>query len=706
MKVIKKDGTLEDYNEQKIIDACNKAARRAMIELSSKDYTKILNDVWTKIEESYDDDTNIEIYDMHNIVESVLEEDFPQIAKMYKEYRNYKKDFVHMMDNVYAKSQSIRYIGDKSNANTDSALVATKRSLIYNELSSELYKKFFLTHDEKQAAKDGYIYIHDRSARLDTVNCCLFDVGSVMKNGFEMGNIWYNEPNYLDTAFDVMGDIILSTAAQQYGGFTVPEVDKILEPYAEKSYKKYYEEFYNTIKIIEEKDGVYLDCLSNVSFDHNADKYATDKVRRDFEQGWQGIEMKLNSVGSSRGDYPFVTMTTGLATSKFGKMASITLLNVHSEGQGKKGFKRPVLFPKIVFLYDKELHGDGSDNYPLADVFNAGIDCSAKTMYPDWLSLTGDGYVAEMYKKYKRIVSPMGCRAFLSPWYEKGGMYPESQDDKPVFVGRFNLGVVSLHLPMILAKARRESKDFYEVLNYYLELIRNLHKRTYDYIGELRSSVNPVAFCEGGFYNGHLKPEDKIKSILPPMTMSYGITALNELQRLYNGKSIREDGQFALEVMQYINDYTNRIKKEDHILYAIYGTPAESLCGLQVEQFRKIYGIIENVSDREYVSNSFHCHVSEDINPIEKQDKEGRFWDLFNGGKIQYCRYNLGYNKNAIKTLVLRAMDKGFYEGVNLAMCYCEDCGYQQVEMDICPKCGSKMITKIDRIESPFVLYK
>ena len=706
VKVIKKDGTLEDYNEQKIIDACNKAARRAMIELSSKDYTKILNDVWTKIEESYDDDTNIEIYDMHNIVESVLEEDFPQIAKMYKEYRNYKKDFIHMMDNVYAKSQSIRYIGDKSNANTDSALVATKRSLIYNELSSELYKKFFLTHDEKQAAKDGYIYIHDRSARLDTVNCCLFDVGSVMKNGFEMGNIWYNEPNYLDTAFDVMGDIILSTAAQQYGGFTVPEVDKILEPYAEKSYKKYYEEFYNTIKIIEETDGVYLDCLSNVNFDHNADKYATDKVRRDFEQGWQGIEMKLNSVGSSRGDYPFVTMTTGLARSKFGKMASITLLNVHSEGQGKKGFKRPVLFPKIVFLYDKELHGDGSDKYPLADVFNAGIDCSAKTMYPDWLSLTGDGYVAEMYKKYKRIVSPMGCRAFLSPWYEKGGMYPESSDDKPVFVGRFNLGVVSLHLPMILAKARRESKDFYEVLNYYLELIRNLHKRTYDYIGELRASVNPVAFCEGGFYNGHLKPEDKIKSILPPMTMSYGITALNELQRLYNGKSIREDGQFALEVMKYINDYTNRIKKEDHILYAIYGTPAESLCGLQVEQFRKIYGIIENVSDREYVSNSFHCHVSEDINPIEKQDKEGRFWDLFNGGKIQYCRYNLGYNKNAIKTLVLRAMDKGFYEGVNLAMCYCEDCGYQQVEMDICPKCGSKMITKIDRIESPFVLYK
>lgn len=691
--VIKKDGTIEPYNEQKIIDACNKAARRAMYELSGNDYAQILNDVLAKIDESYDEDTDIEIYDMHNIVESVLEEDFPTVAKMYKEYRNYKKDFVHMMDKVYERSQSIRYIGDKSNANTDSALVATKRSLIYNELSGELYKKFFLTYDEKQAAKDGYIYIHDRSARLDTFNCCLFDVGNVMHNGFEMGNIWYNEPNYLDTAFDVMGDIILSTAAQQYGGFTVPEVDKILEPYAEKSYEKYLNEY---LAICEDIDGLIPE-LSDMRCEKGSE-YATEKVQRDFEQGWQGIEMKLNSVGSSRGDYPFVTMTLGLATSKFGKMAAISLLKVHSEGQGKNGFKRPVLFPKIVFLYDKNLHGDGSYKYPSADVFNAGIDCSSKTMYPDWLSLTGDGYVAEMYKKYGMVVSPMGCRAFLSPWYEKGGMHPADENDKPIFEGRFNLGVVSLHLPMILAKARRESKDFYEVLDYYLELIRGLHKRTYDYISELRASVNPVAFCEGGLLGGNLKPTNKIKSILPPMTMSYGITALNELQRLYNGKSIREDGQFALEVMQYINDYTNRIKEEDHILYAIYGTPAESLCGLQIEQFRKIYGIIENVSDKPYVSNSFHCHVSEQMSPIEKQDKEGRFWNLFNGGKIQYCRYNLGYNKEAIKTLILRAMDKGFYEGVNLAMCYCEDCGYQQVEMDICPKCGSTMITKIDRM--------
>ena len=292
----------------------------------------------------------------------------------------------------------------------------------------------------------------------------------------------------------------------------------------------------------------------------------------------------------------------------------------------------------------------------------------------------------------------MGCRAFLSPWYERGGMHPADEDDKPIFEGRFNIGAVSLHLPMILAKAREEGKDFYEVLDFYLEMIRNIHKRTYEYLGEMKASTNPIAYCEGGFYGGHLKPSDKIKSLLKPMTASFGITALNELQELYNGKSIAEDGAFALEVMQHINDKVNEYKEADGWLYAIYGTPAESLCGLQVEQFRKKYGVVKNVSDRPYVSNSFHCHVTEDITPIQKQDLEGRFWNLCNGGKIQYVRYPISYNRNAVKTLVCRAMELGYYEGVNLSLAYCDDCGHEELEMDVCPVCGSKNLTKIDRM--------
>ena len=838
MTVIKKDGTADPFNVQKVLNAVSKSAFRASVAFTEVERRKICENIISRVDAL--PGTEISIAMMHNIVEQTLDLINPVVAKSYRDYRNYKQDFVKMLDEVYKKSQSIMYIGDKENSNTDSALVSTKRSLVFNQLNKELYKKFFLTTEELQACNDGYIYIHDMSARRDTMNCCLFDVGNVLKGGFEMGNVWYNEPKTLDTAFDVIGDIVLSGASQQYGGFTVPEVDKILAPYAEKSYTKYYNEY---LAILQE-NGI----TENVKA--GADAYAMKKVKRDFMQGVQGWEYKFNTVSSSRGDYPFITMTFGIGTSRFEKMASIAMLDVRREGQGKKDRKKPVLFPKLVFLYDENLHGPGK---PLEDVFEAGIKCSAKTMYPDWLSLTGNGYVPSMYKQYGRVVSPMGCRAFLSPWYERGGTHPADKDDKPIFVGRFNIGVVSLHLPMILAKARQENKDFYDVLDYYLELIRKLHIRTYAYLGEMRASTNPLAYCEGGFLGGHLKPSDKIKPLLKPMTASFGITALNELQELYNEKSLVEDGTFAVEVMEYINAKINQFKEEDDILYALYGTPAENLClsgdtevntpfgmkrikdivagdivysynentkkveekqvltsqktqdhavvvkitltenksvictpnhpiaiakepsmdpfhwdnrfeyieakdlkkdqkviicgdvpyagtsdlykvvsveylqdlipvynievadnhnyfvggnegilvhncGLQIKQFREKYGVIPNVSDRPYVSNSFHCHVTEDITPIEKQDLEHRFWNSMNGGKIQYVKYPVNYNIEAIKTLVHRAMQMGYYEGVNLSLAYCDDCGHQELEMDVCPVCGSRNLTKIERM--------
>ena len=676
VKVVKKDGTKETFNVQKVVVAVNKSAYRALIRFTDEELKFICRFVEEKVDDL--DITEVPIAQMHNVVEGALEKVNPVVAKSYRDYRNYKQDFVQMLDDVYKKSQSIMYIGDKENANTDSALVSTKRSLIFNELNKELYKKFFLTVEEIQAIRDGYIYIHDMSARRDTMNCCLFDVKSVLTGGFEMGNLWYNEPKTLDTAFDVIGDIVLSAASQQYGGFTVPSVDDILEPFAEKSHKR----------LIQKYRDLGLD-------EETVQKVAWADLEKEMEQGFQGWEYKFNSVSSSRGDYPFITVTAGTVPSRYGKLVTMKMLEVRKKGQGKEGHKKPVLFPKIVFLYDEKLHGPGG---VMEDVFEAGIDCSSRTMYPDWLSLTGDGYVASMYKKYGKVVSPMGCRAFLSPWYERGGMEPADENDQPVFVGRFNIGAISLHLPMIYAKAKQESRDFHEVLDYYLNLIRQLHLRTYDYLGEMKASTNPLAYCEGGFYGGHLGLYDKIKPLLKSATASFGITALNELQQLHNKKSLVEDGQFALETLQYINDRVNEFKKEDGRLYAIYGTPAENLCGVQVQQFRKKYGIIENVSDREYVSNSFHCHVTEDITPIQKQDLEGRFWDLSNGGKIQYVKYPVNYNKEAIRSLVRRAMAKGYYEGVNLSLAYCDDCGHEELSMDVCPVCGSKNLTKIDRM--------
>ena len=693
MKIIKKDGRLEDFTEEKVIKAITKSANRVMYELTEADKEHIIKSVKKEMQKLEKEELTVN--DMHNIVELVLEKWKPKVAKSYREFRNYKKDFVNIMDDTYKYSQSVRYVGERENANMDSSLVSTQRSLIYNHLNTKFYEKFFLNQDEIQASNDGYIYIHDKSARLDTINCCLADVGTLMDNGFEMGNMWYTEPKTLDVAFDVLGDIILSASAQQYGGFTVPEVDKILAKYAKKSYDKYYKEYLNMLNEFSEKYASVSKHIVRPTLEETAHEKAWKKLVKEAENGYQGIEYKLNTVGSSRGDYGFITFTFGLATDEFGKMIAASILKVHQEGQGKPGFKKHVLFPKLVFLFDENMHGPGKEHN---DLFNKAIECSGRTMYPDYLSLTGEGYVPSMYKKYGKAISPMGCRAFLSPWYENGGMYPQDENDKPVFVGRFNCGVVSLNLIMIYAKAKQENKEFYEVLDYYLEMIRNIHKRTYDFLGEKKASTNPMGFCQGGFYGGTLQPNEKIRPILKAATFSFGITALNELEQLHHKKSLVEDGSFSLEVMNYINNKITEYKEKDGILYAIYGTPAESLAQKQVHQFRTKYGIVKDVSDREYVSNSFHTHVSEEISPILKQDLEERFWNYFNGGKIQYCRYNLGYNKKAIETLVLRAMQKGFYEGVNLNLNYCDECGHQFIDGNKCPKCGSEEITQVNRV--------
>lgn len=427
MQVIKKDGTKEPFNSQKIINAVEKSAERAMYHLTDNDKINILNFVDKATKEK----NEVSINEMHVIVENALDTINSKVAKAYRDYRNYKIDFVNILDKVYQKSQALRYVGDVSNANTDSTLIATQRSLTYGQLNKELYKKFFLNAEERQAIRDGYIYIHDMKDRLDGVNCCLADIGNILKNGFECGNMWYTEPNSLDVAFDVISDIAMSMAAQQYGGYTIPEVDKILAPYAEKSYWKYRKEYAEICGMVEHDNNTHVN--NTVS----AEEYATKKVYRDFEQGFQSWEYRFNTVGSSRGDYPFIATSFGIGTGKFERMATEVILKVRMNGQGKKGFKKPVLFPKLTFLYDENLHGEGKE---LEYLFDIAIDCSSKCMYPDFLSLTGMGYIPSMYKKYGKVVSLMGCRASLSPWYVNGGMKPKDENDEPVFVGRFNVG--------------------------------------------------------------------------------------------------------------------------------------------------------------------------------------------------------------------------------------------------------------------------
>lgn len=406
IRIIKKDGSLENYDKLKIINACKKASMRSLDKLGNSDYELICNRVEEFINnenESKDIVTKIPVEKMHSIVEKILMETFPNSGEAYRQYRNYKIDFIRMMDDVYQKSQTIRYIGDVSNANTDSTMVSTQRSLIYGQLNKNLYQKFFLNRDEIQAANDGYIYIHDMKDRLDSINCCLFDISNVLKNGFEMGNVWYNEPKTLDVVFDVISDIAMSAASQQYGGYTLPRVDTVLAPYAEKSYRKYFSEYLALCKEVNEN--VKNNNTTDETISQIANKYALNKVYRDFEQGFQSWEYRFNTVGSSRGDYPFVAVSFGIGQGEFEKMATEVCLKVRMKGQGKEGFKKPVLFPKLTFLYDDNLHGKGK---PMEYLFDLALNCSSKTMYPDFLSLTGNGYIPSIYKKYGKVISLMG----------------------------------------------------------------------------------------------------------------------------------------------------------------------------------------------------------------------------------------------------------------------------------------------------------
>lgn len=369
MIIIKKDGRIEEFDFNKIKSAVGKSAARLEIELTDIEWN-LLED---QVQYYLSDKNQITVAEMHSVVERTLNEVLPSVGQAYSDYRNYKKDYAEMMTSVLNSADELNYKIDRSNANTTAALISTQRSLIFTALSKEIYKKLFLSREELQAIRDGYIYIHDLGSRAQTYNCCLFDMGAVLQGGFEWEHIGYNEPKDVRTAGNLVSDITLNCAAQQYGGFTIPEIDSILAPYARKTYNKYMREYR---EIVQENFG---------RFDHQtAHKYSIKRVSRDIEQVFQGFEHTFNTVASSRGDYPFVTMTGGCEEDEFGQLIWEIALKVRRKGQGKPGHRRPAIFPKLVFLYTEKLHGKGK---PLYHLVEEGIKTSAVSMYPDWLSL-------------------------------------------------------------------------------------------------------------------------------------------------------------------------------------------------------------------------------------------------------------------------------------------------------------------------------
>lgn len=416
-----------------------------------------------------------------------------------------------MLLEVWDKTQKTLAYGDKSNANVDSLIISSKQSLVRGYVSKELYKKNLLTVDEQEAIQDGFIYIHDLDALLySQINCCLFDVETVMRGGFELAGTKYTEPQSLRTAFQVLADIVLCASAQQFGGFTVPELDKTMVPYYERSFERH----------VQEAKSWGIEDFHGYALKHTEDE---------LKQGLQALSLKLNTVSSSRGDYPFVTLTFGLLddedTYDVQKRIATAIL------RDRMSYSTPPVFPKLVYLYNEGTNDE--------ELFDLAIECSCRCLYPDFLSLSGEGYVADMYRKHGKAVSPMGCRAFLS---EGCGS----------FVGRANLGAVSLNLPLIY----KMEGDFYENLLTYLKMIRTLLAKRYEYVAKAPCSTNPLAFTQGGLMGGTKSPSEPIGDIVKQFTASFGITALNELNMLHEGKPLHESDQtFVTEVVDFINKF-------------------------------------------------------------------------------------------------------------------------------------------------------
>lgn len=557
MKIIKKDGTVEGWNGEKIKEAVYKAAARV------NQYVEpdVLNKLVEKVHSCLIIDRDAPTKDLHKEVIYYLKYfGLTDIANSYQEYRDYKNTYAKSFEKVKDEADNVLLLGDRENANFDSSLVSTKGSLIKGYLTKELYRQFYLSKEEKELTKRGDIYIHDlRDAIFGSLNCCLFDMATVLRGGFSMSNVDYTEPTSVLSALQVIGDITLVATAQQFGGFTISQIDMVLLPYCHKTWNKAYKQASNSFPGATEAQ---------------LHVYAWRTLQDELKQGFQSLELKLNTVPCSRGDFAFTTVSFGCwndpeLTNKdklFLKAVCEAILKTRMKGHGKN--HKPVVFPKLVYLYEENYLSEFKE---AREVFELAIECSSKCMYPDFLSLTGDmehNAVAQQYVNHNQVVTSMGCRAYLSPWKD-----PET--NRWITNGRCNIGAVSLNLPLIYAVAKQENKGFYEVLDERLETIREFLKKRYDLIRHTKACTNPMAFMQGGFYKGNLKADDEIGDLVNYMTASFGVTALNELNILATGKTLYQDPWFAEGVLKHINDKVEQFKKEDGYLYAVYGTPKQ-----------------------------------------------------------------------------------------------------------------------------------
>ena len=673
MKVTKRDGRVVDYDRNKIIVAIQKA--NAEVDRYEQVSEEKIDAIVAGIENKHVD--NLQVEDIQDMIEQkLMSEHKYALAKKYIIYR-YTREMVRRAnttdDSIMSLIQNSNKDVMEENSNKNAYIASTQRDLIAGEVSKDLTKRVLLPEKIVKAHEDGVLHFHDMDYYLQSIfNCCLINIGDMFEHGTVMNGKLIESPKSFQVACTVMTQIISAVASSQYGGQSVDvrHLGKYLRMTREK-YERHYEEKYGDIVPAEVRKA-----------------FADDRIADELRSGVQTIQYQINTLMTTNGQSPFVTLFLNLDKDdpyiEENAMIIEEILNQRIEGiKNEKGVYVTPAFPKLIYVLDEHncLRG-GKYDY----LTRLAVKCSAKRMYPDYIS------AKKMRENYEgNVFSCMGCRSFLTPWKDENGNYK--------FEGRFNQGVVSLNLPQIGILAEGDEEKFWSLLEERLALCFEALMCRHHALEGTMSNVSPIHWQYGAI--ARLKPGETIDKLLHNgySTISLGYIGLYEVTKLMTGVSHTDPKgtDFALRLMKRLRLACDTWKLETGIGFGLYGTPAESLCYRFAEIDKKRFGVIADVTDKGYYTNSYHVDVREKIDAFEKFTFESQFQNISSGGAISYVEIpNMRHNLEALEDVVRFIYDNIQYAEFNTKSDYCHVCGFDGeiiINDDLeweCPQCHNK----------------
>lgn len=679
MKVIKRDGHTVNYDRSKIITAIRKA--NAEVEDTEKISDEKIEEIVEGIEVK--NRSRMLVEDIQDIIEQrLMDEKKFVLAKTYIIYR-YTRELVRKAnttdDSILSLIKNRNKDVMEENSNKNATVASTQRDLIAGEVSKDLTKRVLLPEKISKAHEEGVLHFHDADYFLQPIfNCCLINIGDMLDNGTVMNGKLIESPKSFQVACTVMTQIISSVASSQYGGQSVDI--RHLGKYLRKSYRKY-------------KDRLVADFGDRVD-DNILEQMARERLNDELRSGVQTIQYQINTLMTTNGQSPFVTLFLNLDPDDEYVEENATIieeiLRQRLEGiKNEKGVYVTPAFPKLIYVLDEHncLKG-GKYDY----ITKLAVKCSAKRLYPDYIS------AKKMRENYEgNVFSCMGCRSFLSPWKDENGNYK--------WEGRFNQGVVSLNLPQIGIIAKGDEDKFWKLLDERLDLCYEALMCRHRALLGVTSDVSPVHWQYGAI--ARLKKGEKIDKLLKDgySTISLGYIGLYELTKLMKGVSHTEPAgeEFALKVMNRLRSACDQWKKDTGLAFGLYGTPAESLCYRFARIDQERFGTIPDVTDKGYYTNSYHVDVREKIDAFSKFRFESQFQTISSGGAISYVEIpNMRHNLEALEEVVRFIYDNIQYAEFNTKSDYCHVCDYDG-EIIInddneweCPQCGNKDHSKMN----------